>query len=110
MAEHQLSITRTLLVNHISLLLGPLYAAFLFGCKDMAKKARVLMTVIIDGYKFEPNQVIEASVTKIKALGDAVDASPDAVKYCIEQLGQEAISIGSDEMGPHKPDPDPDAA
>lgn len=69
----------------------------------MAKKARVLATTVIDGKTYQPDQIIELSSAQLKALGGAVDASSEAVKYCLEVLGQKVIKIEDDFIGPRKP-------
>lgn len=61
--------------------------------------ARVLVETRVDGIDYKPNQVIEASASVIKGLGEAVDASAAAVKYCLEHEGAKVI--------PHKAPEDP---
>lgn len=69
----------------------------------MAKKARVLVTTIIDGKTFQPDDVIEISSAQLKALAGAVDASSEAVKYCVDKLGKTVIKLDDDFIGPRKP-------
>jgi hypothetical protein len=62
----------------------------------MPKKARVLVTTVIDGEVYRPDEIIETSAAKIKALGSAVDASADAIKYCTDELKRKVIRIHDD--------------
>ena len=63
------------------------------------KKARVLVDMTIGETKLKPNDVIEASAAQIKSFGESVDASAEAVKYCLAN-GAKVINIGDGEKEP----------
>ena len=55
----------------------------------MAKQVRILVSTSLDGSEYQPNDIVECSNRTAKALCDigAADATPEAVKYCIADLG-----------------------
>ena len=59
----------------------------------MAKQARILSAVELDGQTYQPNQVVEFSDKTAKALNadGQVDTDPASVAYCINDLGAVAV-------------------
>lgn len=59
----------------------------------MAKKARVIAVLHMDGNTYQPNQVIEFDdkAAKELQLQGAIDTDPDAVAYCIKELSVQVI-------------------
>jgi hypothetical protein len=55
----------------------------------MAKQARILTTVELDGQTYQPNQIVEFTDKTAKALhtDGQVDTDPAAVAYCTKELG-----------------------
>ena len=51
----------------------------------MGTKVRVLSDISIDGVEYKPNQVVDlpTAVAKQQVATGNVDASPEAVDYCI---------------------------
>ena len=48
----------------------------------VTKKARVLLTITVNGVTYEPNQLVEVDPITLKSLEGKVDPHPDAVAYC----------------------------
>lgn len=59
------------------------------------ERARVLVDARFGDITLKPNDVIEASASIIKSLGDSVDSSADAVGFCIDQLGAQVIVLSN---------------
>lgn len=59
----------------------------------MGTKVRVLSDISIDGVEYKPNQVVDlpTAVAKQQVATGNVDASPEAVDYCIAELKAEVI-------------------
>lgn len=59
----------------------------------MAKKVRVLATLYLDGAEYPANTVLQLDDKQAKALekDGTVDSTPEAVAYCTDVLGQQAI-------------------
>jgi hypothetical protein len=55
----------------------------------MSKKVRVLSPLPFEGQTYQPDQVVEFDDKIVKAFekDGVVDTSPDAVSYCLDQLG-----------------------
>jgi hypothetical protein len=53
----------------------------------MGTKARILLEIVIDDVRYEPNQVVDLPAAQAKALRNErmIDTSAEAVAYCIEQ-------------------------
>lgn len=59
----------------------------------MSKTVRVLVTFFLDGQEYQPNNVLELDDKTAKSLekDSSVDSTPEAVAYCVEQLGAKVI-------------------
>jgi hypothetical protein len=58
---------------------------------------RILVETTVDTATYTPNQVVDFTPAIVKSLtpSGAVDATPEAVAYCVEQLGQTVIKHGA---------------
>lgn len=51
--------------------------------QKQSQQARVLGGFILNGVEYNSNDIIEAGTEEIVSLGSSVDASDDAVEYCL---------------------------
>lgn len=59
----------------------------------MGTKARILLSLHLDGRDYEPNQIVDFPPAMAKALSNEgqIDISKEAVSYCTNELGAQVI-------------------
>jgi hypothetical protein len=56
------------------------------------KTARVLARTAIEGVFYEPNQLVTLDDKTLKLYSSDLDATAEAVSYCIDELGEKPIA------------------
>lgn len=59
----------------------------------MGTKARILLSLQLDGRDYQPNQIVDFPPALAKALRTEgmIDTSKEAVAYCVDELGAEVL-------------------